>query len=294
METRVLRYFLVVAETNNITQAARQLHLTQPTLSRQIQELERTVGRPLFDRHHHQLHLNAAGVLFRQRVKVILDLLEHAQQEIQTSSTGLTGTVNLGLVESAVAPWVLEQVAAFQDHHPAVKFQLFSGDGDSLRPRLDQGQDDLAALIEPVEAAKYHFLALPVREEWGILMRADDPLAQRAGLQPAEVAALPLVMGRRPIVRDALADTLQLSPAELNLKVVTNLPGALPTLLKTGDYYHLGIRGVATQYHDPALAFVPLVPKTTSGHLLAWKKHRPLSPAATAFLQFITPLTING
>ena len=84
METRVLRYFLVVAETNNITQAARQLHLTQPTLSRQIQELERTVGRPLFDRHHHQLHLNVAGVLFRQRVKVILDLLEHAQQELQT------------------------------------------------------------------------------------------------------------------------------------------------------------------------------------------------------------------
>lgn len=152
----------------------------------------------------------------------------------------------------------------------------------------------MAALIEPVEAAKYHFLALPVREEWGILMRADDPLAQRAGLQPAEVAALPLVMGRRPIVRDALADTLQLSPTELNLKVVTNLPGALPTLLKTGDYYHLGIRGVATQYHDPALAFVPLIPQTTSGHLLAWKKHRPLSPAATAFLQFITPLTING
>lgn len=107
MDTRILRYFLVVAETNNITQVAQQLHLTQPTLSRQIQELERLVGRPLFDRYNHHPQLNAAGLLFRERAQVILDLLDHAQKEIQTSSDRLVGTINLGLVESAVTPWLM-------------------------------------------------------------------------------------------------------------------------------------------------------------------------------------------
>lgn len=291
MDTRILRYFLVVAETNNITQAAQRLHLTQPTLSRQIQELERLVGRPLFDRNNHHLQLNAAGLLFRERAHVILELLDHAQKEIQTSSDQLVGTINLGLVESAVTPWLMSQIDQFQVQHPGVKFALFAGDGDSLRPRLDQGQDDFAALIEPVETAKYHFFRLPVTEEWGVLMRQDDPLAQQDSITPAQLASLPLIMGRRSIVRDNVAEALSLSSNRLNVKITTNLPGSLSTLLLTGNYYHLGIRGVAEQIHDTRLTFVPLSPRTTSAHLLVWKKQRSLAPAARAFLHFLTNVT---
>ncbi|QLL78471.1 LysR family transcriptional regulator [Ligilactobacillus saerimneri] len=291
MDTRILRYFLVVAETNNITQAAQRLHLTQPTLSRQIQELERLVGRPLFDRNNHHLQLNAAGLLFCERAQVILDLLDHAQKEIQTSSDQLVGTINLGLVESAVTPWLMSQIDQFQVQHPRVKFALFAGDGDSLRPRLDQGQDDFAALIEPVETAKYHFFRLPITEEWGVLMRQDDPLAQQDSITPAQLASLPLIMGRRSIVRDNVAEALSLSSNRLNVKITTNLPGSLSTLLLTGNYYHLGIRGVAEQIHDAQLTFVPLSPRTTSAHLLVWKKQRSLAPAARAFLHFLTNVT---
>lgn len=288
METRVLKYFLMVAETNNITEAARRLHLTQPTLSRQIQDLEREVGVPLFDRQSHQLHLNAAGVLFKQRAKTILELFEHTKQELVSSQDEITGVINLGCVESSVGPWLMDQVASFQAHHPAVKINLYDGDGDSLRSQLDAGLLDLAVLIEPVEAAKYNFLTLPVKEAWGVIMSKTVPEAKLKAIDQATLSKLPLTMGRRPIVRDDLAENIKLKRTDLNVKVTVNLPSVSKALLLTGRYYHLGIEGVYKQFHDDRLIFVPLVPATVSGHLLIWKKQQVLSTATTAFLQTIT------
>ena len=179
MDTRVLRYFVKVAETNNLTKAANQLHVTQPTLSRQIMELEEGVGVKLFDRQKHQLHLNDAGILFQQRAQTILSLIDHTEDELQQGHDGLAGTINFGCVESSVAPYMMKIVERFQDKYPQVNFKVFDGDGDSLRQQIDQGVCDMAAMIQPVEVAKYNYLQLPVKDRWGLILRADDPLAKK-------------------------------------------------------------------------------------------------------------------
>lgn len=288
METRVLKYFLKVAELNNITKAAEQLHVTQPTLSRQIMDLEKELGVTLFDRGKREMKLNNAGALFQERATTLLTLLDQTENELKNSGNQLTGTINLGIVETAVSSFLMQRIEAFQNKYPEVRFNLFDGDGDTLRERLDQGLCDLVALIQPIEAAKYNYVVIPVREQWGLIMRKDDPLAKRKSITANDVYQLPLVMGRRSIVRDNISDTLHLNPNKLNIRVSTNLPLNTKDLVLSGKYYHFGIHGVFEKFNDKELTFVPFSPKKTTGHILAWRKNYVLSPVTEAFLQFIT------
>lgn len=162
---------------------------------------------------------------------------------------------------------------------------MFDGDGDTLRENLDRGLLDMTALIEPVEAAKYNYLVLPVKEQWGIMMKTDDPLAKRASLDRHDIYQLPLIITRRSIVRDDISQVLQLDQAKLNVRMTINLPNNANQLVKAGNYYALAIKGVFDNANDPELAFVPLNPVRTTGHVLVWRKNYTLTSAATKFLQ---------
>lgn len=181
MDTRVIKYFLTVAQTNNITHAAQQLHITQPTLSRQIIDLEKELGVTLFDRKQRRMTLTTEGILFQQRASTILSLIDHTKEELQNTEKELTGVIKIGCVVSKVSKFVMQTVYKFQKQYPNVKFNIYDGNGDLLRQRLDAGLDDLAVLIEPVEAAKYNFIVLPVREQWGLIVKSSDPLAKKKG-----------------------------------------------------------------------------------------------------------------
>lgn len=287
MDTRVLKYFLTVAQTNNITKAAKQLHVTQPTLSRQIMDLEHELNATLFDRNQRRMQLTRAGVLFQRRATTILQLLDQTEEELHQKGDALTGTVNLGCVVSNASAFLMQLVNQFQQQHPDVFFNLFDGDGDVLRRQIDEAETELACLIEPVEAAKYNYLVLPVHEQWGIILRADDPLAQRKSFTKDDLSKLPLIIPHRNIVRDQVSDILKLDLRKLNAKVSNNLPNNAMELIRSGQYYGLAIGGILGLYHDPSLAFVPFSPTTSTGHVLVWKKNRTLSPAAEAFLQFV-------
>lgn len=285
METRVLRYFLTVAQTNNITKAAAELHVTQPTLSRQIMELEKELGVKLFARRPRRMALTSEGALFQQRAQVLLQLWEQAKEDVANQEKGLSGTVRVGCVESSVSPFLMKIIGNFLDQHPRVHLSMLDGDGDTLRENLDRGLLDMAALIEPVEAAKYNCMDLPVKEEWGIIMRSDDPLSHRQSLDRHDVEQLPLVLTRRSIVRDDLSQGLRLNKDKLNIRMTMNLPGNATQLIRGGHYYALAIRGVYEGAHDDSLAFVPLQPHHTSGHVMVWSKNSRLTQAAAAFLQ---------
>lgn len=289
MDTRVIKYFLTVAHTNNITKAAKQLHVTQPTLSRQIMDLESELGVTLFDRQQRRMELTQAGVLFQRRATTILQLLDQTEAELlRQDSDELTGTINLGCVVSSVSPYLMGLVDQFQQAHPAVRFNLFDGDGDFLRRQLDEAATELACLIEPVEAAKYNYLVLPSREQWGIILRADDPLAKKTAFTRDDLYKLPLIIPHRNIVRDEVSDVLKLDQRRLNVRASNNQPSNAIALIRTGHYYGLAIKGVADLFHDPAIIFVPFTPATSTGHVLVWKKNRQLSTAAERFLQFVT------
>ena len=293
METRVLKYFLTVAELNNITQAAERLHITQPTLSRQIMELEKELGVQLFDREKRQMHLNKAGALFQQRAMTMLTILDQTENELLNVNDQLSGTVSIGMVESSVANFIMKAVSEFQEKYLDVRFNIFDGDGDTLRERLDQGLCDMIALIQPIEAAKYNYFALPVKEKWGLIMRKDDPLAKRHSIMAHDLYQLPMVVGRRNIVRDDITDSMKIDPNKLDWRIMINLPENAKQLILSGKYYHFGIYGVYEKYHDERLTFVPFSPTKFTGHLLAWRKNSQLTPAGEKFIQFVAEQTTH-
>ncbi|MBB1078696.1 LysR family transcriptional regulator [Limosilactobacillus sp. STM2_1] len=287
METRILKYFLVVAKTNNITKAAEQLHITQPTLSRQIIDLEKELNIKLFNRENHRLQLTKAGILFQQRATTMLQLLQQANDELHQQVAELTGTISLGSAVSNASPYMAKLITKFQQQYPNVTFNLFDGDGDILRRQLDEGINDLVCLLEPVEAAKYNFLELPVREEWGLLMTKKAPLANRKQVTKEDLYKLPLILPRRSIIRDEVSDILKLDQTKLDVRATTSLPGNAVALLRNSNYYVLTIRGVYNNFHDPSLTFIPFNPNKSTGDVLAWRKNTVLSSAMEKFLQFV-------
>ena len=289
MDTRVLKYFLTVAQTNNITKAAEQLHITQPTLSRQIMDLETELDIKLFNREKRRLQLTKAGILFQQRATTMLQLLNQTKNDLHQQEEALTGEINLGSAVSSVSPYITKLIFEFQKLYPNVIFNLSDGDGDGdvLRRQLDEGLNDLVCLLEPVEAAKYNFLELPVREEWGVMMKKSAPLAKYSTITKEDLYKIPLTLPHRSIVRDEVSDILKLDQTRLNIRVTTSLPGNTVSLLRNSNYYGLTIKGVYNNFHDPDFVFVPLVPNKSTGDVLAWRKNIILSPAIEKFLQFV-------
>ena len=274
MDTRVLKYFLTVAQTNNITKAAEQLHITQPTLSRQIMDLETELDIKLFNREKRRLQLTKAGILFQQRATTMLQLLNQTENDLHQQEEALTGEINLGSAVSSVSPYITKIIFEFQKLYPNVIFNLSDGDGDGdvLRRQLDEGLNDLVCLLEPVEAAKYNFLELPVREEWGVMMKKSAPLAKYSTITKEDLYKIPLILPHRSIVRDEVSDILKLDQTRLNIRATTSLPGNTVSLLRNSNYYGLTIKGVYNNFHDPDLVFVPLVPNKSTGDVLAWRK----------------------
>lgn len=287
MDTRVLRYFLTVAHTNNITKAAEQLHITQPTLSRQIMELERELDVTLFDRNQRRLQLTKAGVLFQQRAASLLQLLDQTKDDLHQHEEELVGTISLGCAVSTASAFLMRLVDQFQQLNPAVRFNIFDGDGDVLRRQIDEGTADLACLLEPVEAAKYNYMVMPQKEQWGVIMRRDDPLAKRKKITKEDLYKLPLILPRRNIVRDEVSDVLQLDQTKLNVMASNNLPNNALELIRTGHYYAVAIKGVTEVLRGPDICFIPFTPAKETGHVMVWRKNNVLAPAAEQFLQFI-------
>lgn len=288
MDTRLLKYFLTVAQTGNITKAANELHITQPTLSRQISDLEAELGTELFDRSvRRHFTLTNSGILFEQRAKKLLDLWSQTKEEVLQQQDELSGVINLGAVESSVSLKLAKWIKEFQELYPQVIFHVQDADGDDLKEKLDREIIEMAFLVNPIEAAKYNYLPLPGKEDWGIIMRKDDALATRSSLYAEDLYKLPLLLPRRGIVREEIIDILKLNQNQLIDKGSFSLPNNAFPLIKSGGYYMLGIRSIMEIRPDPDLIFVPIKSIRKTGHVLAWKKNVKLNPTTEKFLQFV-------
>ena len=250
-------------------------------------DLETELDIKLFNRENRRLQLTKAGILFQQRATTMLQLLDQTENDLHQQEEALTGEINLGSAVSSVSPYITKIIFEFQKLYPNVIFNLSDGDGDVLRRQLDEGINDLVCLLEPVEAAKYNFLELPVREEWGVMMKKSAPLAKYSTITKEDLYKIPLILPHRSIVRDEVSDILKLDQTRLNIRATTSLPGNTVSLLRNSNYYGLTIKGVYNNFHDPDLVFVPLVPNKSTGDVLAWRKNTILSPAIEKFLQFV-------
>lgn len=287
LNIRVLKYFLAIAKAGNMTQAVKDLHITQPTLSRQIADMEKDLGTELFVRKRGHLTLSDNGFLFQQRAKEIVALTDKARREIAEQEERIGGIVTIACVESVASRLLPETMSAFSRDYPLVRYELYSADGNDIREKIDRGSIDLGILLEPVETAKYDFLRLPFYERWGIALRENSPLANKEALTTEDIQGLLLIIPRRTIVIEEIARWLGMEADSLNIVASHNLPTNGLLLVQQGIGCLICVQGSLAIRPPQGIRFVPLAPERITGHVLAWKKNHAFSTATTRFLQFI-------
>lgn len=287
MEIRVLEYFLTIAKEGNITRAAQKLHITQPTLSRQLSELERELKTQLFIRGKRSIVLTESGLLLMQRATELLKLVAKTERDLLESQGELVGTITIGCVESTASKLLVQWIKSFRESHTNVVFDIVSGTGDDLREKLDRGMIDLAILLEPIETAKYDSYRLNAYERWGVLLPIDHKLSNLNQISIDQLKTIPLVVSSRSIVQDELERWLGARQEELNIVARQSLITNTLLLLKENIAYPISIEGALTIRNDSQIRFIPLYPERLTGHVLAWKKNQLMNPITRLFLQYI-------
>lgn len=287
MEIRTLQYFLAVAREQNMTGAANMLHITQPTLSRQMADLEQELGKKLFVRTNRSTLLTEEGIRLRQRAEEIISLVQQTKDEISDDQPQLAGCIRIGAGETKVMHFLTDTFAKLHQQHPAITCELFTGNADTVEEKLSHGLLDFALFIEPFNADKYESLHLPESNRVGIITRSDSPWAQLPAITADTLRQIPLLISSRTAT--ATFDVSQWSQGKVtteNLKVVGkfDLIANAAQLIRTGITSALGINGLF-QLQTPDLAFIPLEPAVTFSCLVAWKKYQLLSPTCEAFLK---------
>lgn len=281
LETRVLRYFLAVAREGSVTRAARALHLTQPTLSRQIRELEEELGQTLFSRGGRELSLTREGLLLRQRAEEIVGLAEITEKEFRSlGEKTVSGDLSLGCGESKALSFVTDALKVLQDEHPLIIPHFFSGNGEIVMDRLDKGLLDFAVLMGAENTERYYSLPLPNHDTWGLLMDKDDPMAQKKAITAEDLLDIPLILSSQSLSRDELSGWLGFPMSRLHIAATYTLLFNGSLMVRSGLGYALCFDHIAPSGKDSPFAFRPL----TSPLSLVWKKHQILSAPAEAFL----------
>lgn len=288
MELRVLRYFLAVAREESITAAANYLHLTQPTLSRQIRDLEEELGRKLLIRGGRRVTLTAEGMLLRRRAEEIVAMADKTEEEFRSMEGNLSGDIFIGSGETDAMGLIAAVCREVREEYPGIRYHLYSGNAQDVTERLDKGLLDFGILIQPTDITKYDALPIPARDRWGVILRRDDPLAGRSSLRAEDLAGPPLIFSRQ--VLEARAEGNELAewfgPAwgKLNIVATFNLLYNAAALAKQGIGYVVSLDRLADTSPESPLCFLPLEPRLESGLDLVWKKYSVFSPAAELFL----------
>ena len=282
MELRVLKYFLVVAREENITRAAALLHVTQPTLSRQLMQLEEELGVKLFRRGKYHVSLTEDGMLLRRRAQEIVELAEKTEQEFQRQEGELAGDISIGTGESNSMTDLSRKIAAFRAGHPLVRFHIYSATADEIQERLEKGLLDLGMLTEPVDIGRYEFVRLPRRDRWGVWVDQGHPLAGKESVTPEDLLGVPLLLPRRERVQQELSGWFGDDFEKAEVAATYNLILNAANMIRNGVGIALGF--LLGNLSDD-LRFIPLSPALETGSVLVWKKDQAFSPTAAAFLR---------
>lgn len=282
MEIRVLNYFLAVAREENITKAAALLHITQPTLSRQLRQLEEELGVRLFVRSNHSIVLTEQGQLLRRRAQELVELSEKMKQEL-TQEENLKGELAIGSGEYQSSRLLAGIMAAFQELNPQVWYSLYSGNSDDIKERIERGLLDVGFLLEPVEVEKYEFIRSPMQEEWGAMVHKDSELAGKAYVTAEDLAGRPLIFTQRGLVRQEILNWFGNAGEHLNIIAGGNLAYNMAVYARERKEVFVNLNKECT--YD-GMVYVPLWPKITSNTVLAWKKLQTKAPVMRAFVDF--------
>lgn len=288
MDIRILRYFLAVAREENITKAANFLHISQPSLSVQLMELEQELGKKLLVRGKRKITLTDEGVLLRKRAEEIITLVEKTEQEIITDTETIGGDISIGSGETEAMNVAVKIAAGLAEEYPGIHYQLFSGDAEAIMEQLDNGLLDFGILIEPVDITKYERIHLNVTDVWGMLIRVDSPLASKSGIEPKDIHDIPIIAPRRPELQREFSSWMRKDLQNLNIVATYNLIYNASLLVREGFGYAIALNKLVYTGKDSELCFRPFVPKMEVKLSIVWKKYQVFSKASEKFIEVLS------
>ncbi len=287
MEIRVLKYFLAVAQEESISKAAESLHITQPTLSRQLMDLENELNTKLFIRgkRNKNVTLTDEGKLLKARAQEIVELANKTEAEFIFDDKNITGDIYIGGGETDAMRIVAKVIKNLSKAQPGIKYHLYSGNGEDVTEKLNKGLLDFGIFIEPVDKKEYGFIQLPQNDKWGILMRKDSPLAAKEYIEPNDLREIPILSSRQFLVRNLISGWLGYDFENLNIVGSYNLLYNASIMVDEGFGQAICIDKLINFTGESNLCFKPFKPTLEVGILIAWKKNQPLSKCAKLFLQ---------
>lgn len=289
MEIRVLRYFLAIAREGSITNAASFLHVTQPTLSRQIRDLEEELGQKLFTRGSHNMTLTAEGMILRKRAEEIVSMVDKTEAEFNSMENVVGGDIYIGSGETEAIRLVARIARELRTSYPEIHYHLYSGNSEDVTERLDKGLLDFGILIQPADISKYDYINIPAKDTWGVIMRKDSPLAQKEVIRKEDLLNVPLICSRQAISGkrhgNEFAQWFGEDFDKLDIVTTFNLVYNAAIMVEAGVGYAVTIDKIANTAEDSLLCFRPLAPQLDSGLNIIWKKYQVFSSAAELFLE---------
>ncbi len=284
MEIRVLRYFLEIARAGNMSRAAETLHVSQPTLSKQIKELEEELGKKLFHRGSTMLTLTEEGMLLRKRAEDILDMVDKTMDEFRALDEIMGGEVYIGCAESHLIGYLARTIRSFKERYPLFRYHLTSGNTEQVAERLDRGLIDFAVIVEPPNLSRYNYLEVPGANIWGLVMRKDDPLARKETICFEDLKGLELICSEQGMKFD-IARWCGEKADTLNLSGTVNLAYNGSVFVREGLGYMLSFDRLVDTGKDSPLCFRPLEPRLETKMFVIWKKYQIFSPVASLLLK---------
>lgn len=286
MELRVLRYFLAVAREENITAAAESLHVTQPTLSKQLMDLEYELGKKLFERGKRKITLTEEGIFLRKRAQEIVDLSDKTEATIQSSAQSISGDVFIGCGETQGMREIIKVMKKLNDDYPEIRYNLYSGNDEDVSERLDNGLVDFGLFVGNTHLDKYDYKKLPVADVWGLLLRSDNPLAKKKTIKPSDLDGVPILCSRQALTHNELSGWLGKDFKKLKIVSTHNLIYNASLMVEEGFGAALSIKGLINTA-DANLVFRPFRPMVKADLIFAWKKYQVFSKPAEIFLKYI-------
>lgn len=287
MEIRLLRYFLAVAQEESISKAADILHITQPTLSRQLMDLEKELNTKLLIRgkRNKKITITEDGKLLKSRAQEIIELTNKTESEFLFGDKNISGDIFIGGGETDAIRVIARTIKRLSLEYPNIKYHFYSGNGEDVTEKLNKGLLDFGVFIEPIDKKEYGFIQLPQNDTWGILMRKDSDLAKKEFIEPEDLINIPLFSSRQYLVKNLISGWLGFDFEKLNIIGSYNLLYNASVMVEEGLGYALCIDKLINISGDSKLCFKPLKPKLEAGILVAWTKNQPLSKIAKLFIQ---------
>lgn len=284
---QVLTYFLAIANEESISAACEILHVTQPTVSRQISDLEKDLGVVLFERGPRKITLTKEGILFKRRAEEILSLIKKTEKEIALDLQELEGTITLGAGELRAVDFLSIKMAEFQKLHPKVSFDFQTTTSDIIKEQMDKGLMDIGLLLEPIEIDRYNYFRLSITEKWCAMVPAGAKLAKKKKITSSDLLNEKIILPRRNNVKNELSSWFGKDITKLNITATHNLNSNSAVMVSN----ELGIAlSIETEMikNFPGIKVIPLEPELTARTVVAWKKNIPMNTATAKFIEFLT------